>query len=44
LGTELYDLRNDPNEWRNLANNPKFADVVKEMKGLLKQRAKNQIR
>lgn len=44
LGTELYDLRNDPNEWHNLANNPKFADVVKEMKGLLKQRAKNQIR
>lgn len=37
LGAELYDHANDPNEWRNLANDPKFADVVKEMKRFLKQ-------
>ena len=38
LGTELYGHENDPNEWRNLANDPKFADVVKEMKRLMKER------
>jgi len=27
---ELYDMRKDPNEWHNLANDPKYADVVKE--------------
>ncbi len=36
MGVELYDHKNEPNEWRNLANNPKFADVVKGMKELLK--------
>ncbi len=32
LGVELYDHANDPNEWRNLAADPKFADVVSELK------------
>lgn len=27
---ELYDMRKDPNEWRNLAGDPKYADVVRE--------------
>jgi arylsulfatase A-like enzyme len=28
---ELYDLRRDPNEWTNLAENPKFKDVKTEL-------------
>jgi arylsulfatase A-like enzyme len=27
---ELYDMRNDPNEWKNLAEDPKFKKVVEE--------------
>lgn len=27
---EIYDLLKDPNEWRNLANNPFFREVVEE--------------
>lgn len=27
---ELYDLRNDPNEWTNLAGDPKYRDVIRE--------------
>ena len=30
-GEELYDYRNDPNEWTNLANKPEFADVKAEL-------------
>ncbi len=25
---ELYDMRKDPNEWKNLAHQPKYADVI----------------
>jgi len=28
---ELYDLENDPNEWTNLAEDPKFRDRLKEL-------------
>jgi uncharacterized sulfatase len=41
-GSELYDHENDPNEWRNLANEPEYAGTVEQMKQLLaaeKQRA-----
>jgi arylsulfatase A-like enzyme len=27
---ELYDMRKDPNEWTNLAGDPKYADVIAE--------------
>jgi choline-sulfatase len=27
---ELYDLRTDPNEWHNLASEPKYAEVIRE--------------
>lgn len=27
---ELYDMRNDPNEWKNLAEDPKFKKVIEE--------------
>ena len=36
-GSELYDETADPHELTNLASDPKHADVVKEMKALLKQ-------
>ena len=35
-GTELYDEDGDPNELRNLADDPKQARVVAEMRALLK--------
>jgi len=34
-GTELYDHASDPHEWHNLADDPKSASVVKELKALL---------
>jgi len=34
-GVQLYDHENDPHEWTNLADDPKFADDVRRMKGLL---------
>ena len=27
---ELYDMKNDPNEWKNLATDPTYADVITE--------------
>ncbi|MCX6906445.1 MAG: sulfatase [Verrucomicrobia bacterium] len=35
-GVELYDHDNDPAEMKNLANDPKHADAVAQMKRLLK--------
>jgi hypothetical protein len=32
---ELYDHRNDPHEWHNLAQNPAFNDIKKELKAEL---------
>jgi len=34
-GRELYDQVNDPIEYYNLAENPEYAEVVKEMQVLL---------
>lgn len=31
-GDELYDMSKDPNEWTNLARNPEYAHIIKEMK------------
>lgn len=33
---ELYDLRDDPNELNNLANDPKSAEVLKDLRARLK--------
>jgi arylsulfatase A-like enzyme len=32
---ELYDMRKDPNEWRNLATDPEMADVLEKHRGWL---------
>ena len=32
---ELYDHRNDPNEWHNLAGDPKYAEVKQDLKDQL---------
>ena len=34
-GEELYNLRNDPGELKNLAGNPFFNDMKREMAGRL---------
>jgi uncharacterized sulfatase len=34
-GAELYDHENDPHEWHNLANDPKYVDTVAEMRRFL---------
>ncbi len=36
MGSELYNEITDPHELKNLAGDPAHADVVKEMKALLK--------
>jgi uncharacterized sulfatase len=36
-GSELYDHKSDPRESRNLANDPRYAKVLGEMKALAKQ-------
>jgi uncharacterized sulfatase len=35
-GTELYDHKSDPRELKNLADNTRYADVIREMKALAK--------
>jgi uncharacterized sulfatase len=42
-GVELYDYQTDPNEFKNLANNPKYVSVVKEMSSLLRKSYKQEI-
>jgi arylsulfatase A-like enzyme len=37
-GVELYDHQTDPNEWHNLAGDPKYADVEKELESWLPKR------
>ncbi|TWT84348.1 Choline-sulfatase [Planctomycetes bacterium CA13] len=32
---ELYDHDHDPNEWRNLADNPEYASVIKELSAFI---------
>ena len=42
-GYELYDHDNDPREYTNLANDPEYANVVAEMKSLIRQNWKEDI-
>ncbi len=37
LGSELYDQKNDPIEYNNLAQNDEYSEVVEEMKKLIHQ-------
>jgi arylsulfatase A-like enzyme len=38
---ELYDMKNDPNEWDNLAGDPQYADIIAQHRRCLpKQNAK----
>ncbi|TNF42924.1 MAG: DUF4976 domain-containing protein [Bacteroidetes bacterium] len=34
---ELYDLKNDPYEWNNLANDPEYAKIFERLKAQLKE-------
>jgi iduronate 2-sulfatase len=36
-GLELYDYKTDPDEFINLAKNPKFNSVIKELSSLLRK-------
>ncbi|HKL34076.1 MAG TPA: sulfatase/phosphatase domain-containing protein, partial [Tangfeifania sp.] len=37
-GVELYDQKNDPIEYQNLADNPDYSDVKAMMKKILQER------
>jgi len=39
IGEELYDHDNDPNEWHNLADDPKYADVKAKLAAMLPKNA-----
>lgn len=39
-GMELYDMQNDPKQYNNLANNPKYRHVVEEFQQRLKEKLK----
>lgn len=41
LGTELYDYETDPNEFNNLANDPDYQVLVKELSEILHSSYKN---
>lgn len=41
-GVELYDLSRDPLEWKNMANDPKLADVQKDLQTRLMAWMKSQ--
>jgi len=43
LGVELYDEVNDPNELKNLAVDPQYANIVNEMKAILKKAHQNPV-
>ena len=34
---ELYDMRKDPNEWKNLASDPQFASIIAEHRAQMPQ-------
>lgn len=44
LGAELYDHENDPKEYRNLAKDPRQAEVVSELKRLLRSQGRQMAR
>ncbi|MDA7868943.1 DUF4976 domain-containing protein, partial [bacterium] len=39
-GEELYDLKNDPNEFTNLAKDPNYTDRLNQLKARLKTKRK----